>query len=116
MDNKEKRLKALQDLAQIDELGLDKISWPPEREVEGLRLVCTCIACPEQYNVFDGKKQVGYLRLRHGKFRADCPDCGGETVYSSNTKGDGTFNDDEREREIAAAISNIKEWYKSRKA
>jgi hypothetical protein len=113
MEDKEKRLKALEELARLDEeLGwLDK-GWPENREIEGFRLVCTSPACPEQYEVLDGERQVGYLRLRHGRFRADCPDCGGETVYSSNTKGDGVFDEEEREREITAAITRIKEWLK----
>ena len=73
------------------------------------RLVCTCGACPEQYNVFDEvtKKQVGYLRLRHGYFRADLDSCGGETVYESETNGDGTFDDDERMPELTAAVNAL---------
>lgn len=78
-------------------------------EIDGLKLVCTCGACPEQYDVFDAQgKQVGYLRLRHGHFRADYPDCGGETVYESDTKGDGVFDDEERMVEIKKAIAAIK--------
>ncbi len=63
---------------------LDEFDWA---------LVCTCSACPEQYDVFDKQeqRQVGYLRLRHGYFRADYPDCGGNTVYSADTIGDGAF-------------------------
>lgn len=73
------------------------------------RLICTCGACPEQYDVFDEvtKRQVGYLRLRHGFFRADLDDCGGEIVYESNTKGDGVFEDDERMSELTAAINAL---------
>lgn len=73
------------------------------------RLVCTCGACPEQYDVFDEatKRQAGYLRLRHGFFRADLDDCGGETVYESQTRGDGVFDDDERMPELTAAIAAI---------
>lgn len=57
----------------------------------------TCGACPEQYEAFLDGKQVGYLRLRHGWFRVDYPDCGGETIYEAEPKGDGMFEDDERE-------------------
>lgn len=73
------------------------------------RLVCTCGACPEQYDVFDEvtKKQVGYLRLRHGHFRADLDHCGGDTVYESDTRGDGIFDDDERMPELINAITAI---------
>lgn len=68
-----------------------------DTEILGLQLKLTCFACPEQYNVFLGAAQVGYLRLRHGYFRADVPDVGGTTVYiASNVKGDGMFEDDER--------------------
>jgi hypothetical protein len=108
MEDKEKRLKALEELARLDEeLGLDK-GWPENREIEGLRLVCTSPACPEQYEVLDaGGRQVGYLRLRHGRFRADYPDCGGETVYVSNTKGDGVFEESERLPELTNAVMKL---------
>lgn len=69
----------------------------------------TCGACPEQYDVFledenFEKKQVAYLRLRYGRFRADVPDCGGETVYSANPDGDGMFEDYERKYYLTKAI------------
>lgn len=75
--------------------------------IDGLRLVCTCGACPEQYDVFDGDTQVGYLRLRHGSFRADVPDCGGKTVYAAHTQGDGVFYDDERMHYLTEAVAAI---------
>jgi len=85
-------------------------------DIDGLRLVCTCSACPEQYDVFDkNNDQVGYLRLRHGYFRADVPDCGGETVYESETKGDGIFDDDERLFELTKAVKAIKKHIKKNK-
>lgn len=59
-----------------------------------LRLVQTCEACPEQYDVYLDEEEIGYLRLRHGTFRADYR---GETVYVGSPRGDGTFKDDERE-------------------
>jgi hypothetical protein len=77
--------------------------------INNYRLICTCGACPEQYDVFEEAtgKQVGYLRLRHGYFRADVPDCGGETVYESFTGGDGIFDEDERITELTAAVAAI---------
>jgi hypothetical protein len=88
--------------------------WPVDCEISGYKLVCTCRACPEQYDVFeqDGKK-VGYLRLRHGTFRADAPSCGGDTVYSSMPRGDGIFDDDEREKELTNAVEAIQAWWKT---
>jgi hypothetical protein len=62
-----------------------------------IKLNLTCPACPEQYDAFMDGEQVGYLRLRHGEFRVDFPDCGGGTIYEAHPKGDGAFDDDERE-------------------
>lgn len=105
----QKRLEALERLAQLDEeLGIE-FKWPKNQEIDGLKLVCTSGACPEQYDVFDSKgNQIGYLRLRHGHFRVDYPDCGGETVYQSDTKGDGIFDDEERMVELKRAVEAIK--------
>lgn len=86
--------------------------WPEDCEIDGLTLVCTCNACPEQYDVFDADgKQVGYLRLRHGHFRADAPVCGWRTVYEADTKGDGVFDDDERLPELRKAVAAIKHYH-----
>lgn len=85
----------------------DATKLPGDLDIAGLKLVCTCPACPEQYDVFDGDMQIGYLRLRHGYFRADYPDHRGETVYESNPKGDGIFDDDERLPELTAAVEAL---------
>jgi hypothetical protein len=104
-----KRLEALERLARLDEEMGVEFKWPENQEIDGLKLVCTCVACPEQYDVFDSEgNQVGYLRLRHGHFRADYPDCGGETVYKADTKGDGAFDDGERMVELKRAVEAIK--------
>ena len=79
----------------------------PEFTVQGCRLVQTCEACPEQYDVFMGAAQIGYLRLRHGYFRADYPYCGGEIVYEAEPKGDGMFEDSERAAYLSAAVSAL---------
>ncbi len=71
------------------------------------KLIQTCGACPEQYDVFKDEKQVGYLRLRHGYFRADYPDVGGETVYEAYPNGDGVFEDHERDFYLYEAIKAI---------
>ena len=116
-DDQDKRLKALEELSALDqELGLDNFRWPADREIDGLKLVCTCGACPEQYDVFDGDKQVGYLRLRHGRFRADCPDAGDETVHEAYPRGDGIFDDDERDAHLTEAVTAIRKWMKEQTA
>lgn len=106
---KDKRLQALEALSKLDqELGLDNMAWRADLELHDCKLVCTCSACPEQYDVFDptGAK-IGYLRLRHGHFRADYPECGGERVYESRPKGDGIFDADERLPELTKAVHSL---------
>lgn len=76
----------------------------------GHKLVCTSIACPEQYDVYAGDRQVGYLRLRHGWFRADAPHHGGETVYEASPEGDGMFEDHEREKYLTEAVTAIQKY------
>ena len=76
-----------------------------------IRLVMTCGACPEQYDAFFENRQVGYLRLRHGVFRVDCPECGGETIYETeDVDGDGVFEDYERQKHLDAATNAIRQW------
>ncbi|ENW41096.1 MULTISPECIES: hypothetical protein [Acinetobacter] len=73
-----------------------------------IELVKTCDESPEQYiAVFQGQ-QIGYLRLRHGEFRVDYPDCGDETIYySQEMLGDGKFEDSEREHFLLKAKEAI---------
>jgi hypothetical protein len=79
--------------------------------IHGYRLVLTCCACPEQYDVHDDEgKQVAYIRLRRGVCSVQCPDYGGEVVYTAEPKGDGIFHDDERMKYLYAAILAVQEW------
>jgi hypothetical protein len=68
------------------------------QNILGIELVCTCGACPEQYDAFYDGQYVGYFRLRHGYFRVEHPDCGDETVLGMYTDGDGIFDSEERMR------------------
>jgi hypothetical protein len=81
-----------------------------------VRFVQTCFACPEQYDAFIGEEKVGYLRLRHGHFRVECPDVFGETVYEASPNGDGIFDDDERAEYVQAAQEAIADWWRERAA
>lgn len=80
---------------------------------EQIELVETCGACPEQYDAFLDKKQVGYLRLRHGSFTVDYPNAMGGTIYHAYPKGDGMFHSEERDFYLTEAkkaiISHLKE-------
>lgn len=78
-----------------------------------LKLVTTCSSCPEQYDVFHEGKRVGYMRLRNGTFRVECPECGGELVFISESfeNGAGSFRDeDERNMNLSWAKRAIAGW------
>ena len=77
-----------------------------------IKLVRTCICCPEQYDAEDEEgKTVGYLRLRYGNFTVQCPDVGGTLVYQASPKGDGIFEEDEQEFYLSQALSAINKYY-----
>ena len=78
-----------------------------EITIDGILLLRTCYACPEQYDAFKDGEQVGYLRLRHGGFTVDYPDCGGEEIYEASPNGDGLFEDKEREFYLKQAVNAI---------
>jgi hypothetical protein len=90
--------------------------WELGVMIHGYRLKQTCSACPEQYDVFDDLgQQVAYFRLRHGGFRVDVPDCGGETIYTANPEGDGIFTREERVRYLTEAVLAVQEYYINRR-
>ncbi len=68
------------------------------------KLVQTCGACPEQYDVYFEDRKVGYLRLRHGYFRAEYR---GIEVFGIGTRGDGIFEDGERTKLLNKACQAI---------
>ena len=72
-----------------------------------LSLVQTCGACPEQYDVYRDGEVVGYLRLRHGHFTAQLFDPNGPLVYESTPRGDGIFEDDERDEYLRLAVNAV---------
>jgi len=75
-----------------------------------IHLQMTCGACPEQYDAFDSDKKVGYLRLRHGRFTVECPNVGGDMVYSAYSRGDGIFESSERDYYLRFAVDAIERW------
>lgn len=86
-----------------------------EQTIKGLRFICTCEACPEQYEVFDGDKQVGYVKLRWGQLRVDYPDVRMETIYDYDfeTEFKGYFdNQDEREHYLNIIADKINQHHK----
>jgi hypothetical protein len=81
--------------------------------VDALELVQTCSACPEQYDAMFGDRLVGYLRLRQGEFTVACPDVDGQIVLDVRPRGDGSFDDDEREDYLRRAKAAIANWIRS---
>lgn len=80
-------------------------------KIKNYEFVQTCVAFPEQYDVFDeNDNQVGYVRLRWGNLYAQCPDVDGVTVYSVDLDHElGSFSSNEERMQylnvIAEAIS-----------
>lgn len=74
-----------------------------------VKLVETCPACPEQYDVHFRGRLVGYLRLRYGVFRADYYDreLGKLTCYRAEPEGQGRFADNERGAYLTRACHAI---------
>jgi hypothetical protein len=75
------------------------------------KLIRTCYACPEQYDVLnaDTGDKIAYLRLRHGRFRMDYP-WDGPTVFEGNPIGDGIFDsEEERAVWIGRALLKLRE-------
>lgn len=81
-------------------------------EFNNLKFVCTCYACPEQYDVFKNGKQVGYVRLRWGGLVCEYPDVFGEVIYSTEI-GDGWTgefrNEKERKKYLQIIANKIEE-------
>ena len=83
-----------------------------------LRFEKTCDACPEQYDVFKGSKQVGYIRLRHGVLSCRYPNIHGKTIYAHQfedewkgyfeNEGERTFYIDECKNALLKAIKEKK--------
>jgi hypothetical protein len=79
--------------------------------IDGVKLVLTCGACPEQYDAYLDDRQIGYMRLRHGVFTVDYPDHGGAQVYcTTDLWGDGEFWDAaERKKHLTKAVKALLE-------
>jgi hypothetical protein len=78
--------------------------------IDGLEFELTCVACPEQYDVFDeNHKQVGYVRLRFGNLTCDYPDYRGDEIYHHEFEEEdgfkGSFDDDNERNEFLKTIA-----------
>lgn len=69
-----------------------------DREIEGCILKLSSPAAPEAYDVFKDGLQIGYLRLRWGKFKAYTPHYSDIVVYEAlldPTESQGGFNSED---------------------
>jgi hypothetical protein len=71
------------------------VQWNKDFTHCGIDFVTTCPTHPEQYDAFIDGEKVGYLR---------------EKVLEAEPKGDGYFEDDEREHYLTLAAKAIHEW------
>lgn len=76
-------------------------------EFNGIKLVQTCVACPEQYDAYKDGKKVGFLYMRNGEFTVNYPNLGGQLIYSACPAGSGCFKDVEREMYLKNACLAI---------
>lgn len=75
------------------------ISMQREFTLRGLRFVEIGPESPEQYDVYLGDEQVGYVRYRSGYLSADYTDAGMEEVFGRALKHQtGQMTDQERGR------------------
>lgn len=90
---------------------------PADYVFDNIEFIGTCVSYPEQYDVVlakDGRRyQVGYVRLRGGKLRVECPDVYGKIVYSGFFEDSlkGVFDDEEERLEHLESISEAIEWW-----
>lgn len=87
------------------ESKLQEVSAKPRPGTINLQL--TWEFCPEQYEAFLDGKLVGYLRLRAGTFIVEFPSAAGETIYEASPRGQGCFEEDERDHYLRLAIDAI---------
>lgn len=91
-----------------------KPDFSSAKNILGCSLILTSEAFPEQYDVYKGKHQIGYLRLRNGKFRANYPRHGGEEIFFHEFDDalKGHFDDDdERTRFLEMVIVILKKRF-----
>jgi hypothetical protein len=93
----------------------EKAESAPDYVFEGLTFHLTCTANPEQYDVYDGEKQVGYVRLRHGELSLEEPLTAGKsaTVWfdATGTYGEGCFHDGTtRLTQLRFLAKKLREW------
>lgn len=85
--------------------------------IEGYLFHKTCEAWPEQYDVYKGKRQIAYVRLRMGNLTVRVPDVDGELVYHKNYEKDPAkgyfYTQEERMGQLRRIVKILKEGRKN---
>jgi len=78
--------------------------------IKGYKFILICPGFPESYEIFKDNKNIGYLRLRWGKFKIIIPDYRGIIIDELYPKGHGEFHDNERRYYLKESLKKIN-WY-----
>jgi hypothetical protein len=74
------------DFWKLETIDSEKLTSMPKQgevfEIGEFKFEVTCIACPEQYDIFKDGNLVGYARLRHGRFSVRMPNSQGKVVFT----------------------------------
>lgn len=85
------------------------ISMSSQIIIDGLNFTEIGPESPEQYEVYDGDQQVGYVRYRFGFLSAECPDAGMREVFGRKLKNEtGQMTDIERGRWLPVIARRIR--------
>ena len=85
----------------------------PEEIRNEIVLDKTCCACPAQWDAYYSGEIVGYIRFRYGRMTVECPNVGGELVYSMQSEDgmQGAFYSATEEKVfLSKALNAITEW------
>ncbi|QIG65781.1 hypothetical protein phiOC_p116 [Ochrobactrum phage vB_OspM_OC] len=77
-------------------------------EIDGIKLVESCGACPEAYDAFHNDLYCGYFRLRHGRFTVYDTTLEEEIFSTTAVEGDGVFFDHERDKFLTKGVKELK--------
>lgn len=99
---------------ELEEYGFDNLNIRANYTFNNIDFICTCCACPEQYDcIFDYNNksyQVGYVRLRYGKLTCSFPDVGNKTIYEHIFEDEpylGVFPSEEERSKHLEIISEL---------
>lgn len=70
--------------------------------INGVDFVCTCYACPEQYDVYFHDQYIAYVRKRYGRLRA-------HPVINGEIQWDELFYQEDEDDKFSGVINNREE-------